>query len=45
LLLIHFRRADFALDTTRYEPVLRRLPAKAVDRDLSALLYPGRSAR
>jgi hypothetical protein len=40
LMLIHFRRADFALGSLRYVPVLRRLPQREVARDRSALLYP-----
>ena len=40
LILIHFRRADYALHSKRYEPVLARLPAKEVSGDLSVLLYP-----
>lgn len=40
LMLIHFRRADYALRTPRYAPVLKRLPHDVVARDRSALLYP-----
>ena len=40
LMLVHFRRADYALGNKRYEPVLKRLPAKVVSKDRSALLYP-----
>ena len=40
LMLIHFRRADYALPTPRYAPVLKRLPHDVVARDRSALLYP-----
>jgi hypothetical protein len=40
LLLIHFRRADYALRTDRYRVALRRAPANEVMKDLSALLYP-----
>jgi len=45
LMLIHLRRADYALNTNRYAPVLARLPAKTVSRDRSALLYPDSIAR
>ncbi len=38
--VIHFRRADYALHTTRYEAVLTRLPRNVVAKDRSALLYP-----
>jgi len=40
LMLIDFRRADFALDTLRYGPVLSRLPQQMVETDRSALLFP-----
>ena len=40
LMLIHFRRADYALGNSRYRPVLARLPQDVVSSDRSALLYP-----
>lgn len=45
LMLIHFRRADYALHTNRYMPILTRLPANTVSRDRSALLYPDPARR
>jgi hypothetical protein len=45
LMLVHFRRADYALGDSRYQPVLARLPQDIVSTDRSALLYPDAVSR